>query len=191
MKGRGTDLAFGLGLLLLFRGPLGLAQQPQVSDAGEWMLEITRANRAPHYSPMSAGGKEDQTVFNELDWQPGWDHADKRHPQPTGLGFICQMQGTEVRVRVYLELDSGEGLSSSGRELTVGNYLIRGWHRRAVFWHVCAPAHRGTPTCRQKTSARRRHPRVHSGNAICPMMRKVLVTTCAPVWGCPPPTERV
>jgi len=31
----------------------------------------------------------------------------------------------------------------------------------------------------------------YSGNANCPLTRKVPVTTVAPVWGCPPPTERV
>jgi len=35
---------------------------------------------------------------------------------------------------------------------------FRGWRRRAVVWHVCAPGHRGAPTCRLKISARRRHP---------------------------------
>jgi len=124
IKGRDTHLAFGLGLVLLFRGFPGFAQQPNVSDPDNWMLEITRSSRAPIYSRMSAGGKEAQTVFNQLDWQPGWNHTDKSHPQPTGLGFIYRMQGTEVTVGVYLELDFAESRSRPRQEVTVGNFLL-------------------------------------------------------------------
>ena len=81
---------------------------------------MTRSNRAPIYSPMSAGGKEAQTVFNQLDWQPGWNHADKSHPQPTGLGFIYRIQATEVSMRVYLEFRE----SGPRQELTAGNFLL-------------------------------------------------------------------
>jgi hypothetical protein len=124
MKGRDAGLTFGLGLLLLLGVPIGLAEQPDANDSGKWMLEITRANRAPDYHRMSDHGKEAQTVFCELDWQPGWDRADKSHPQPSGLEFYYRMQGTEVRVRVLLVFDSAESPSSSEEELAVGNYLI-------------------------------------------------------------------
>jgi len=76
IKGRDTHLAFALGLVLLFRG-LPDSRNNQTSATDNWMLEMTRLNRAPIYSPMSAGGKEAQTVFNQLDWQPGWNHTTK------------------------------------------------------------------------------------------------------------------
>lgn len=121
---KGTDLAFGLASLVLFRAPLALAQQSQVSGSSKWMLEVTQPNRAPDYSPMSEGGKEASTVFNELDWQPGWDRTDRTHPQPTGIGFIYRIQGTDLNLRVYLEMDSSESRSRPGQELTVGNFML-------------------------------------------------------------------
>ena len=124
MEGRDTGLAFGLGLLLLFLVPVGLAQQPSTSDSHNWMLEITRANHAPDFERMSDDGEEASTVFNELDWQPGWDRTDKSHPQPTGLGFSYRLKGNELRVQVFLEFDSAESPSRSAQKQPVGNYVV-------------------------------------------------------------------
>jgi hypothetical protein len=124
MKGRDTGLAFGLGLILLFRVPIGLAQQTDHDDSDKWMLEILRASHARDFERMSAAGKEAWAYFNDLDWQPGWNCADKSRPQPTSLGFNYRMRGPDLKVRVFLQFDSAEGLASSDQELTVGNYLI-------------------------------------------------------------------
>jgi hypothetical protein len=111
-------------LLLLFLVPVGLAQHPGASDSDNWMLEITRANHAPDFERMSDDGEEASAVFYELDWRPGWDHADKSHPQPTGLGFSYRLKGNELRVLVFLEFDSAASPSSSEQKQPVGNYVI-------------------------------------------------------------------
>jgi len=124
MKARDTGLTFALGLLLLFSVPIGLAQQPEASDSGKWMLEITQANQAPNYLQLEDGPYEAQSGFNDLDWQPEWNRADKTIPQASGLEFKYRMQGTTVTVRVLLTFDSPASPPGSVEELPIGNYEI-------------------------------------------------------------------
>jgi hypothetical protein len=121
MKRRGAGLTFGLGLLLLFRVPIGLAEQSGVRDSGKWMLEIVQANQAPKYLQMPEGRSEDQGDYTFI---PVEADSATSGIQPSGLEFRYWMQGAAVRVRVALTFDPSESRSSSDEELPVENYVI-------------------------------------------------------------------
>jgi hypothetical protein len=121
MKRRDACLTFGLGLFLLFRAPIGLAERPGASDPGKWMLEIVPEDQAPHYLQMPEGHSEDQGDYTFI---PLDAHNGTSGIQPSGLEFRYWMQGTAVRVRVSLTFDPSESLPSSEEERPVENYLI-------------------------------------------------------------------
>ncbi|MGH9431341.1 MAG: hypothetical protein ACRD3T_07335 [Terriglobia bacterium] len=120
-KGRDAGLTFGLGLLLLFQVPNGLAQQPSAASSGKWMLEIVQAKRAPEYFQMGEGYREDQADVVVIRLHA--DH-DTSRARPSGLEFRYWMQGTAVTVRVSLRFDSAASRSSSEKELQVGSYVV-------------------------------------------------------------------
>jgi hypothetical protein len=118
---RVTDggLTLGLGSILLFPFFIGQAPQSGASDSGKWMLEITRENHAPDYEEVHGGDQEDQVVIS-LDDSDG----DISRLHLSGLEFYYRMQGSAVRVRVLLTLDTSGSRPNSVRELPVGNYVI-------------------------------------------------------------------
>lgn len=121
-KGRDAGLTFGLGLLLLFGVPIGLAQQRGANYLGKWMLEIVQANQEPEYLRMPEGHDEDHADEYGINLRFS-NHPS--HNQFSDLEFHYWMEGAAARVLVSLMSDSSNGRPGSEKEVPVGNYIIQ------------------------------------------------------------------